>query len=202
MCVIVKYACQHCRQETGQRDYVRHTDGQRFAIPDPEMEVVSFCTDLSPLRVTIQKASLQSPYFPCMNPGCAGMKTRFDKKEYDDEEARIVGLVSATAAIAVSEGMQYNNVAEMLQEMGVQEGEMQDLPDAKLEQWTGLAEDRVKMGAEAGETVNEVNAALQAMTGLKYSNHGILVKASRLELKRSQFGAVKDPLAEADDGAM
>lgn len=36
MCVIIHYLCQNCKKETGQRDYVSHTDGQRFTIPDPK----------------------------------------------------------------------------------------------------------------------------------------------------------------------
>lgn len=36
MCVIVQYLCPKCKKETGQRDYLCHTDGQRFAIPDPK----------------------------------------------------------------------------------------------------------------------------------------------------------------------
>lgn len=36
MCVIIHYLCQNCKKETGQRDYVSHTDAQRFTIPDPK----------------------------------------------------------------------------------------------------------------------------------------------------------------------
>lgn len=40
MCVIVQYLCPKCKKETGQRDYLCHTDGQRFAIPDPKSKSI------------------------------------------------------------------------------------------------------------------------------------------------------------------
>lgn len=46
MCVIVQYLCPKCKKETGQRDYLCHTDGQRFAIPDPKSKSIdspSYC---------------------------------------------------------------------------------------------------------------------------------------------------------------
>lgn len=42
MCVIVQYLCPKCKKETGQRDYLCHTDGQRFAIPDPKSKSISY----------------------------------------------------------------------------------------------------------------------------------------------------------------
>jgi hypothetical protein len=39
MCILISYTCPNCDKVTGQCDYVRHTDGQRFLIPDPESKL-------------------------------------------------------------------------------------------------------------------------------------------------------------------
>ncbi|KAK2611599.1 hypothetical protein N8I77_004932 [Diaporthe amygdali] len=189
MCVIVNYACQNCKQETGQRDYVRHTDGQRFPIPDPKMEIVSFCTELIPLRVIVHKPSVQSVDFPCENPDCAGMKVHYDKDEYDDEEGRIVGLLGGTAEIVAEEGRSDNDVKEMLQQMGIDQSDMEELSDATIEKWTGLAEDKLKQMAVNGDTIQDVKKVLQATTGFKYTNYMVFTKAATFGIRRNRFGA-------------
>lgn len=156
MCVIVNYACQTCKQETGQRDYVRHTDGQRFPIPDPEMQVIAFCTEVATLKVIIQQPAMQSSNFPCANPDCGGGNAKYNKDEFDDEEGRIVGLVSATAEIVTSECRAENNVNQILEEMGISLAEMVNLPGAKLTQWTGLAVDKLKEMADNGDDIKAV----------------------------------------------
>jgi hypothetical protein len=156
MCVIVNYACQTCKQETGQRDFVRHTDGQRFAIPDPAMQVVAFCTEVNTLNVVIQQPSLQSPRFPCANPDCFGGKAKYDKDKFEDEEGQIVGLVSFTAEVVAEDGRPYNDVNKTLEEMGIPLMEMINLPGAKLAKWTGLAMDKLKEMAENGDDIGAV----------------------------------------------
>ncbi|KAL1868883.1 hypothetical protein Daus18300_005719 [Diaporthe australafricana] len=199
MCVIVNYACQHCMQETGQRDYVRHNDGQRFHIPDSEMEIVSFCTEISPLRVIIWLPSLQTKSFPCKNEACLGMKTVYNEDKYKDEEGRIIGLLGATAEIIASEGRSNNNVEEMLEEMGISPDDLQELPNAKIEKWTGLAADKLKMVIDTGETMDEVREALQAMTGFKYTENAVYGKGNILGVKRSHYGMIKTPLREDNE---
>lgn len=156
MCVIVNYACQTCKQETGQRDIVRHTDGQRFAIPDPEMKVVSFCTQVETHKAIIQHPALQSPDFPCTNPDCFGGTARYNKAEFDEEEGMIVGLVSFTAEAVADEGQPHNDVNAMLEEMGIPLSEMVDLPGAKLVKWTGLAVHKLKEMADYGSEIGAV----------------------------------------------
>lgn len=120
------------------------------------MEIVSFCTELIPLRVIVHKPSVQSVDFPCENPDCAGMKVHYDKDEYDDEEGRIVGLLGATAEIVAEEGRDDNDVKEMLQQMGIDQADMEELSDATIEKWTGLAEDKLKQMAVNGDTIQDV----------------------------------------------
>lgn len=153
MCVIVNYACQACGQETGQRDFVRHTDGQRFAIPDPAMQVVSFCTEVNILKVVIQQPALRSTNFPCTNPDCFGGGARYNKDEFDDEEGRIVGLLSATAEIVAEDGRPYNDVNKILEDMGIPLSEMANLPGARLVKWTGLVVDKLKEMAANGDDI-------------------------------------------------
>lgn len=153
MCVIVNYACQACEQETGQRDFVRHTDGQRFAIPDPAMQVVPFCTEVNTLKVVIQQPALRSANFPCTNPDCFGGGARYNKDEFDDEEGRIVGLLSATAEIVAEDGRPYNDVNKTLEEMGIPLSEMVNLPGARLVKWTGLVVDKLKEMAANGDDI-------------------------------------------------
>lgn len=69
MCVIVQYLCPKCKKETGQRDYLCHTDGQRFAIPDPKSKSI-------PHHILILQSQTSSSkpmcnFFPAMKPGLA-----------------------------------------------------------------------------------------------------------------------------------
>ncbi|KAG8158347.1 hypothetical protein KVR01_012108 [Diaporthe batatas] len=184
MCVIVCYACQTCKQETGQRDFVRHTDGQRFAIPDPAMQVVSFCSAVETLKVIIQQPALQSLDFPCANPDCLGGNAKFNKDEFEDEEARIVGLLGATAEIAAEDGRPHNDVNQMLEDLGVPLSEMVDVPDAKLVKWTGLATDKLKEMAENGDDIKAVQKALANITGMSYPMGAIYSKVLELGFSR------------------
>lgn len=156
MCVIVNYACQACKKETGQRDFVRHTDGQRFAIPDPAMQVIAFCREVDNLKVIIQQPALQSPDFRCANPDCFGGNARYNKDEFDDEEGCIVGLVGATAEIAAKDGRPHNDVNQILEDMGIPLSEMVNVPGARLVKWTGLAMDKLKEMAMNGDNVEAV----------------------------------------------
>lgn len=150
------------------------------------------------------------------------MKTKYDEEEYKDEEARIVGLTGATAEIVASEGRSDNNVQEMLEEMGIKPDDMQELPNAKIEKWTGLAVDRLKMVIDTGETIDEVVEvrlprvflslfprfniadssvlqALHAMTGFKYTEWAVYAKGNVLGVKRSHYGMIKTPLGEDNE---
>jgi hypothetical protein len=156
MCVIVNFACQTCEHETGQRDFVRHTDGQRFAIPDPAMQVISFCPKVETIKVIIQQPALQSIRFPCTNPDCSGGNAKNNKTEFDEEEGRIMGLVKMTAQ-AVAEGDQpYDDVDKTLEDMGIPPSQMVNCPGAKLSKWTVLAMDKLREMAENGNEIGAV----------------------------------------------
>lgn len=67
MCIIVQYLCPKCKKETGQRDYLCHTDGQRFAIPDPKSKSI-------PHHIVVLQSQTSSSkpmcnFFPAMKPG-------------------------------------------------------------------------------------------------------------------------------------
>lgn len=67
MCVIVQYLCPKCKKETGQRDYLCHTDGQRFAIPDPKSKSIPHHSVVLQSQTSSLKPMCN--FLPAMKPG-------------------------------------------------------------------------------------------------------------------------------------
>ncbi|KAK7704159.1 hypothetical protein SLS64_008717 [Diaporthe eres] len=187
MCVIIHYLCQNCKKETGQRDYVSHTDGQRFTIPDPKMKVVSFCPDIRPYRAVLHDPSVQSPGFRCMNPLCSDVKIKFNAKKCQKQDAKILARLRDTEYKVTLEGQSCTDVKKMLESKGLDKADIQKLPGARLQKWNLYTEDKLKKMAANGDSYEDMKMALKAITGLNYITYEIIAKAASLKLYESLF---------------
>ncbi|KAG6362657.1 hypothetical protein INS49_007749 [Diaporthe citri] len=187
MCVIIHYLCQNCKKETGQRDYVSHTDGQRFTIPDPKMKVVSFCPDVRPYRAVIHDPLVQSPGFRCMNHLCSDVKIIFNAKKCQNQNAKILAKLRDTEYSVTVEGNSCTDVKKKLEREGLKKVDIQKLPGARLQKWNLYTEDKLKEMTAKGDSYEDIKTALKAITGLNYITYEIIAKAASLKLYESLF---------------